>query len=165
VRDYETSLPIIKSAKNAPDTGYGDLQLIYSVGKLLDPNSVVREGELALTITSGSPLQRIIGSTRFTTEQGGRLPPNSRRQIMEMLNERVGSYKQAYDRDFQQYSEYASEQGYDPSLIVGKHADSAYGPTKDNGAGPKQKPSRPAPSGIEQAVWNAMTPEEQALWP
>jgi hypothetical protein len=126
IKSYEEVLPLVQSAKNAPDTGYGDLQLIYTVGKALDPGSVVREGELALTIAAGSPLQRIIGATRFTAEKGGRLPPQSRQQIMQMLGERVNAYKQAYDRDFNQYGEYASEQGYDPALIVGQHADSAY---------------------------------------
>lgn len=154
VRDYETTLPIIQSAKKAPDTGYGDLQLIYTVGKLLDPNSVVREGELALTIAAGSPLQRIIGATRFTAEKGGRLPPKSRQQIMEMLNERVASYKQAYDRDFQQYSEYAAEQGYDPSLIVGKHAESAY-----------EKQSGPKPGDIVDGYrFKGGDPSKQQNW-
>ena len=136
VRDYETALPILKSAEKAPDNGYGDLQLIYTVGKLLDPNSVVREGELALTIAAGSPLQRIIGTTRFTTERGGRLTPEVRKQIMGMLQERIGAYKQAYERDFSQYSEYATEQGVDPSMVVGKHAESAYAPKGGSPAAP-----------------------------
>lgn len=126
VKDYETALPLIQSAATAPDNGYGDLQLIYSVGKILDPGSVVREGELALTMAAGSPLQRIIGSTRFTTEQGGRLTPQQREQIMGMLQERVGAYKQAYERDFNQYAEYAQEAGFDPTMVVGSHAESAY---------------------------------------
>ena len=138
VRDYETALPIMKSASKAPDNGYGYLQLIYTVGKLLDPNSVVREGELALTIAAGSPLQRIIGSTRFTVEKGGRLTPQSRQQIMEMLTERIGAYKLAYDKDYQQYAEYAKEQGVDPSMVVGKHAESAYTPAAGSGPKPGQ---------------------------
>jgi hypothetical protein len=134
VKDFETAVPIIKSAQKAPDNGYGDLQLIYSVGKLLDPNSVVREGELALTIAAGSPLQRIIGNTRFTAERGGRLPPKSRQQILEMLNERVGAYQQAYDRDYEQYAQYAGELGIDPPQIVGQRQ------TIGAGGGPSGQP-------------------------
>jgi len=126
VKDYETVLPLIKSAEKAPDTGYGDLQLIYTAGKILDPGSVVRESELALTIASGTPLQRVLGATRFSLEKGGRLTPETRKQITEMLNERVGAYEQAYQRDFQQYSEYATDTGLDPVMIVGKSAESAY---------------------------------------
>lgn len=126
VKDYETVLPLVESAKNAPDTGYGDLQLIYSVGKVLDPGSVVREGELNLTIAAGSPMQRILGSTRFSLEQGGRLTPQVRQQILAMLAERVGAYEAAYNRDYEQYAQYAQEGGVDPSQVVGSHASSAY---------------------------------------
>jgi hypothetical protein len=127
VKAYETSLPLLKSAEKAPDTGYGDLQLIYTAGKILDPGSVVREGELALTIAAGSPLQRLIGKTRFTLEKGGRLTPVVRGQIMEMLGERVGAYQQAYDQDRDVYTQYASDAGLDPMAIVGKHSADAYG--------------------------------------
>ncbi len=128
VKDYETALPLLVSARKAPDDGYGDLQLIYTAGKVLDPGSVVREGELALTVAAGSPLQRIIGKTRFSVEKGGRLTPETRKQLLGMLNERVMAYRQGYDRDYQQYAQYARESGIDPSQIVGGHAANAYQP-------------------------------------
>jgi hypothetical protein len=130
VKDYETVLPLLVSARKAPDNGYGDLQLIYTAGKVLDPGSVVREGELALTVAAGSPLQRIIGKTRFTTEQGGRLTPETRKQILEMLNERALALRQGYDRDYQQYAEYATAGGMVPRDVVGRHAANAYQPQK-----------------------------------
>lgn len=126
VKDYKTSLPIIESAVNAPDTPQGDLQLVYSVGKLLDPNSVVREGELALVIDANSPLQKIFGTARLNLTGGGRITPQAREQIMEMLNQRVGAYRQAYEQDYGQYAEYAKRQGADPEEVVGKRADEAF---------------------------------------
>jgi hypothetical protein len=126
VKNYETILPLIKSAEKAPDTGYGDLQLIYTVGKTLDPGSVVREGELALTIAAGSPLQRVLGATRFNFEKGGRLTPQQRGQIIDMLNQRVAAAKTAYDRDYGQYSQYAKESGVDPSMVVGGSFNEAF---------------------------------------
>ena len=134
VKDYETALPLLVSARKAPDNGYGDLQLIYTAGKVLDPGSVVREGELALTVAAGSPLQRIIGQTRFSVEKGGRLTPETRKQLLEMLNERVMAYRQGYDRDYQQYADYANESGVDQSQIVGRHAANAYQPKQPDGA-------------------------------
>lgn len=137
VKDYETALPLLVSARNAPDNGYGDLQLIYTAGKVLDPGSVVREGELALTVAAGSPLQRIIGQTRFSVEKGGRLTPQTRKQLLEMLNERVLAYRQGYDRDYQQYADYARESSIDPAQIVGTHAANAYQP-KGGASAPKR---------------------------
>lgn len=127
VKDYETVLPLIESAKKAPDNGYGDLQLIYTAGKILDPGSVVREGELALTLASGSPLQRILGTTRFSLEKGGRLPPKLRQQLVGMLQERVSATQSAYTRDYDQYSQYAQEGGVDPTSVVGSRPESAFG--------------------------------------
>ncbi len=126
VKDYETILPLIESAYNAPDDGFGDLELIYTAGKVLDPGSVVREGELALTIKSGSLLQRALGIVGFTAEQGGRLTPKTREQLVNMLETRRQSSQELYDRDYSQYAEYAEQAGFDPALLVGKPADSAF---------------------------------------
>jgi len=126
VKAYKEVLPLVESAKKAPDTGYGDLQLIYTVGKVLDPGSVVREGELSLVIKSGSVMENILGTTRLQLAGKGRISPDMRRKMVEMLNERVNAYGQAYKSEFDQYSEYAKEAGFDPEMIVGKPAASAF---------------------------------------
>jgi len=126
VKDYETVLPLIKSAKKAPNTGYGDLQLIYTVGKALDPNSVVREGELQLTLAASDPASRVIGQAQFILQKGGRLTPKLRKDLVEMLEQRTSSYKDAYERDYKQFSQYARELGVEPSDVVGTPAESAY---------------------------------------
>jgi hypothetical protein len=127
VKSYESALPIVESAKTAPDTPAGDLQIVYSVGKALDPDSVVREGELQLTQNATPFLQKVVGKARAEIQGKGRLTPATRRDLIEMLDQRMSGYKQAYDRDYQQYSQYARESGVDPSRIVGTMADSAYG--------------------------------------
>lgn len=119
VKNYRTVQPIINSARKAPDNGYGDMDLIYAVGKILDPGSVVREGELALTIAAGSPLQRILGTTRFSLEKGGRLTHKARQQIVGMLEGRVGALEGAFNQERERFSRYAQENGWDPSQVVG----------------------------------------------
>ncbi len=155
VKDYETILPIYESVRKSPDTGYGDLDLIYGVGKILDPGSVVREGELKLAIAAGSPLQRILGTTRFTLEKGGRLNPVVRKQIVDMLENRVGSYRSAYERDRSQYGVYAAEQGFNPDDIVSTHSASAYdktAPLKEVDVGSVIDVGAAAPSGLGQST-------------
>lgn len=127
VKAYETIVPLIKSAAKAPDSGYGDLQLIYTVGKILDPGSVVREGELALTIKAGTMMSQLFGAGRFQLGKGGRIPPAQRQQIMEMLKERAGEYKNMYDRDYQTYTQYAEGSGISPYEVVGAHPDGESG--------------------------------------
>lgn len=125
VKDYEAVLPLIKSAQKAPDTPQGDLQLIYTVGKILDPGSVVREGELQLTANAAPYLQQMMG--RIRKEQGqGRLTPQTRTDMLDMLRQRVDGYQQAYTRDFDQYTQYAKEGGTDPASVVGSRPEGAF---------------------------------------
>jgi hypothetical protein len=119
VKNYRAVQPIIQSAKKAPDNGYGDMDLIYAVGKILDPGSVVREGELALTIAAGSPLQRMLGTSRFSIEKGGRLTPKARQQIVGMLQGRVGALEDAYNQERARFSQYAAQNGFEPDQVVG----------------------------------------------
>lgn len=119
VKNYRTVEPILASVKKAPDTGYGDMDLIYGVGKILDPGSVVRDSEMTMAIRAGSPLQQLLGTTRFSIEKGGRLTPQARRQIVGMLEGRVGALEDAYNRERQRFSTYATENGFEPSQVVG----------------------------------------------
>jgi hypothetical protein len=95
VKNYNAAVPVLRAVSAAPDTAAGDLDLIYGVGKILDPGSVVREGEMALVMKTGSPLQQIIGTTRWSAEQGGRLTPKVRSQLMEALQGRVNELHQS----------------------------------------------------------------------
>lgn len=96
VQNYKAAAPVIQSARNAPDTPAGDLDLIYAVGKVLDPNSVVREGEMALVIKSGSPMQRFEGAARYIMAGKGRLPPGQRAELLALLNGRTKQLEEGY---------------------------------------------------------------------
>jgi hypothetical protein len=141
VKDYESVWPLLDSVQRAPDTPQGDLQVIYTVGKVLDPGSVVREGELHLTQNAAPWLQKMVGEVRAQLGQGGRLTPDMRKGLVDALTERVSSYKQAYDRDFQQYAEYAKENSLDPELVVGTRMETAASPAAGGGLGQPGTPS------------------------
>jgi len=82
------------------------------------------------------------------------------------------------DRDVQLYREMAAEIGNDglpidrriQALEVVKSLWAKYerlnpGAFVDGQLGADAAPARPAPQGVDQADWDAMTPEERALWP
>jgi len=96
VKNYRAVLPIIESARKAPNTPAGDLDLIYAVGKVLDPTSVVREGEMALVIKSGSPMERFKGQVQYIMAGKGRLSEQNRKELTEMLGGRVGQLEKGY---------------------------------------------------------------------
>jgi hypothetical protein len=118
VKNYKTVLPIIESARNAPDNPAGDLDLIYSVGKILDPTSVVREGEMNLVIKSGSPIQRFQGTVNYITSGRGRLPAAQRAELLAMLDGRVGQIKAGYDNAVSMYTKSAQAEGLPLDQII-----------------------------------------------
>ena len=93
-KNYRAALPILRSVAKAPDTPAGDLDLIYGVGKVLDPGSVVREGEMVMVTNSQSPLLRVLGTAQWA-KGNGRLTPRMRQELVEMLNGRVAELAQA----------------------------------------------------------------------
>jgi hypothetical protein len=96
VQNYRQVVPMINSAAKAPNTRAGDLDVIYAVGKALDPGSVVREGELNLVIKSGTLPQQIQGMASYVMG-GGKLTPDQRGELVSMLGNRVGQLKEAHD--------------------------------------------------------------------
>lgn len=110
VKNFRTVIPIVESAKTSPDTPAGDLNLIYAVGKVLDPTSVVREGEMSLVIKSGSPLERFKGVVNYI-QGGGRLTPQLRQELTTMLDGRVGELQRGYNSARELYGRSAAAQG------------------------------------------------------
>ena len=144
VKSYESTLPIVESVKNAPDTPAGDLQVVYSVGKALDPDSVVREGELLLTQNATPILQKLAGKARAEISGQGRLTPQTRKDLVDMLEQRTQGYQQAYTRDYDTYGSYATDIGAEPDQIVGTRPETAFGvpgskPVLQPGANPAPK--------------------------
>lgn len=89
VKNYRSVVPIFNSAIKAPDTRAGDIQFAYTIGKIFDPNSVVREGELKLVGDAATVLERFQGELRTLTEGKGRLTPATRRELLQTAEARV----------------------------------------------------------------------------
>jgi hypothetical protein len=109
VKAYNAAVPVLRSISSAADTPAGDLDFIYGVGKILDPTSVVREGEMALVIKSGSPLERVLGTTNWVTGEG-KLTPKLRGQLLGMLHGRVSELQKAALDARKPYEEQAKRQ-------------------------------------------------------
>lgn len=95
----------------------GDLALIFNYMKLLDPTSVVREGEFATAQNSGSVPARIQAQYNKVM-QGERLNSTIRNDFANRSKRLYrGSLEQQKKVD-KQYSERAKKFGVDPSLVV-----------------------------------------------
>ena len=136
VKNYSLVIPTYQRALTAPDTRAGDLSMIYALGKIFDPGSVVREGELILSKDAAPIVQKMVSSINSQLTGKGALSPDTRAQIREAMRGQVESLRAQYDMKRDQFSSYAQDFGADSFKVVGKHpgGEGAQKPGALNGA-------------------------------
>ncbi len=103
---------------NVPDTAAGDLGLIFSYMRLLDPASTVREGEFAnAQNAAGVPDQ--IRNAWNRTLSGERLNPNQRQDFRTSALAYVEPVVKQQKEAESYYTKLAQSQGIDPQKIIG----------------------------------------------
>lgn len=103
--------------KATQDNAAGDISLIFAYMKMLDPGSVVREGEFATAQNSGGIPTRVINQYN-KAKDGTRLTPEQRsdfkNQAGAILAKQVKLQKGVDD----EYIRMAKERGYNPKDII-----------------------------------------------
>lgn len=117
VKQYETVRDFWQRVKSAEDTPIGDLSMIFSYMKILDPTSVVRESEQA-SVSNAAGVPERVRNLYNKIADGARLTPEQRRDIRSQsgtfFRNQLGSQKQIAD----QFRNIASGSGIDPNLAV-----------------------------------------------
>lgn len=126
VKTYRSVLPLYQRAATAPDSRAGDISVIYALGKMFDPTSVVREGELQLSMTAAPWLQRIAAGINSQITGEGRLTPKMRTDILQSLHGQVDALRAPYEQERQRYSGYATDSGFDANSVVGPNPADAF---------------------------------------
>jgi ElaB/YqjD/DUF883 family membrane-anchored ribosome-binding protein len=107
------------SLKNAPRGGFTDINIIYSFIKALDPDSVVRPGEVDLSQSALPGLQAIADRVKGFIGKTGSVLPDDRipeiRAQMEALIKGQRERKGEVDNEFRSTAE---AYGIDPGLVV-----------------------------------------------
>jgi hypothetical protein len=119
VKNYRTVLPLYQRAVTAPNTRAGDISVIYALGKMFDPTSVVREGELILSQNAAPWLIKVASEANSQLTGEGSISPQTRAQILEALKGQVDALREPYVQERNRYSEYASGYGTAPDQVVG----------------------------------------------
>jgi hypothetical protein len=119
VKDYKMVVPLYRRAVSAPNTRAGDISIIYALGKLFDPGSVVREGELTLSQNTAPWLQKLASSANSQLSGEGALNPETRKAITEALKGQLTSLQQSYNLERERFAGYADENGWAPGQVVG----------------------------------------------
>lgn len=78
------------------NTNAGDQMLVNAMNKLIDPNSVVREGEYARTAQGQSVIGRVQGTIERWTKGGGGLTQPERQQLLQAVESMERAARQNY---------------------------------------------------------------------
>lgn len=121
VKNYQTVMRQYASALKTQPNPSGDQALITAYAKMLDPGSVVREQEFAVTADADSAIGKL--EARLKKELGldgaGRFRPEIRNLVrMEMRNLADG-YGQSYGQARQRYASAADGYGINPVQVIG----------------------------------------------
>jgi hypothetical protein len=118
-KNLAQAAPIYKSMVETAGTNSkaSDLNLVYGLGKIFDPNSVVREGEMVMVKNTASLPDWLIG-TANALNGGQALTPETRAAILKEAHNRIQAYKSLYDQDTSMYRGIAERNRMNPADIV-----------------------------------------------
>jgi hypothetical protein len=94
-----------------------DLNLVYSLGKIFDPGSVVREGEMVMVRNTASIPDWLAGTIN-SLNGGQALTPETRAAILKEAHDRITSYQQQFEQDAGFYRGIAGRQRMNTEDII-----------------------------------------------
>lgn len=114
--DLRTNYSRIKAA-NKDNTGASDIAMVYSFMKMLDPTSVVREGEFATAENAGGVPQQI-QSLYNKVINGQRLAPEVRQQFMQQADRQYQEQYKSYKATQNIFRSLAEQYQLDPTRVA-----------------------------------------------
>ena len=105
-KNYESAAPVYASMVDAAtrNTKTADLNLVYGLAKIMDPGSVVREGEQIMVQNTASLPDWLKGQIA-ALNGGAALEPATRNQIMIEANSRMKAYDEQFRQDVEYYKQ------------------------------------------------------------
>lgn len=156
------------------NSGAGDIALVTSFMKMLDPGSVVRETEFATAANAGGLLARL-GTIASRIEDGQFLTPSQRADFQRLAGQYLEAAKEQEGRVQQSYRLLVDNYGLDPINVFGARAVTAAPSPAAPAPAPAPAPSPAAPAAgaipqgflrsqsvIDAAARAGVTPEE--MW-
>ncbi|MGM5020182.1 M15 family metallopeptidase [Tardiphaga sp. 367_B4_N1_1] len=103
-KNMAQAAPVYQSMRDAAgrDTKAADLNIVYGLGKIMDPGSVVREGEIQMANNAQGWQEKLNGIIAQINSKGS-LTPEGRQALMAEAHSRIMAYKQQYDFDVGRY--------------------------------------------------------------
>lgn len=118
------------AASAQDNTGASDIAMVYSFMKMLDPTSVVREGEFATAQNAGGVPSQIVAAYNRALS-GERLAPEVRQQFMQQATRQYQQQLATYEQVRKTYQGLATQYGVNPERVT---PDLSYGVQVDTGS-------------------------------
>ncbi|WP_066781894.1 hypothetical protein [Sphingomonas sp. CCH5-D11] len=118
VRSAREQVRAIMSRPNK--TAQDDIALVFSYMKMLDPGSVVREGEYA-TAQNAASIPENIRNLYNRGVSGNRLTEQQRKNMASLVDRFYQSERETYNSAATQYQGYAQDYGIDPKRIARRY--------------------------------------------
>ncbi len=116
-RDVEDSYARVKATQEGEVTAQSDLALIFGFMKMLDPTSVVREGEQASAENTRGISESIL-NTYNKVAQGERLSPAQRKRFIVEAEKQYDSARKLQERREKEYVTLGSRYGLERGDII-----------------------------------------------
>ncbi len=118
IKNYQTVLPVMESMKKAANDNSraAALNMVYAFAKIMDPGSVVREGEQVLVQGTGA-VQDAVTNLLSKIEGGQPLTMQTRQELLAQAQSRVDQLKGIYDNAQTFYANKATSLGFKPQDV------------------------------------------------
>jgi hypothetical protein len=118
-KNVAQAAPIYKSMIDtaARDTKASDLNLVYGLAKIMDPTSVVREGEVHMANDTQGMADYLNGIIKGIQGEG-RLTPEGRQALMTEAYSRMKSYQDMYNSDIGMYRGIVDRNKWNPADVI-----------------------------------------------
>jgi hypothetical protein len=167
VKTYTAALPVFGAGLRSGADAAGDLNLIYAYAKVMDPNSVVREGEQASVAGGDTWINQKEAQLKKQLGDGGTFQPAFRARLREEMAGRMGELNQLYIADRVRYKDISDRAGIDVRDVVGEHPGGRYQALSEQVLGRKQQQldynGLPIATGATKAVDAGNGPQVEAL--
>lgn len=122
VKEYKLASQMAAAALGTDDSPQGDIALVYSFAKAMDPGSVVRDQESAMITNSQPWFQSAVAQIKkqFGMDGSGNFSPDARRRIRLEIIRNLTSRRPLYEARRAEMADVAKINGIDAAEVVGK---------------------------------------------
>jgi hypothetical protein len=130
VKAYKTAAQMAAAAMNTQATPQGDIALVYSFAKVMDPESVVRDQEANMVTNSQPWFQSAVQNAKkqFGMDGAGNFTPETRKRLRREIMAALASRKPLYDARRAEMADIAVANGIPAAQIIGRSDTEIFAP-------------------------------------